>query len=379
MKNIKNFLLITSCFISGIYSQAHANGAPPANVNVVKVSVHHLSPSIWVSGTVSSNNNSKIASEVSGRLTALAEIGSIVKKGEVLAQINDSSLKIELIEQKANVLQSEADLRYLEAELERTQSLVEKNLSAKITLEKNMSDRDVAKGRLMVAKARLAQTENNLAFTQLKAPFSGIVAERIANLGEYVNSGNAIVRLVEIANKEAIVFAPITSYQFIHTKNTLLITSPMGKSEAPIKSFVPVANELSHLMEVRLDLSDVNWPFGLNIKAQVASGASVNGVAVPRDALVLRREGMSVFRINKDNLAEKISVEIGVAVDELVSIKTATSEIKAGDLIVIRGAERLQTGQTVVIKTNNNSLVSGNSNADSNTAQKKSTPKEVEK
>ncbi|MGB0937441.1 MAG: efflux RND transporter periplasmic adaptor subunit [Colwellia sp.] len=363
MKKLTKFFIIGSCLISSLNLPAIANGFPPANVNVVKITKHELAPSIWVSGTVASKNNSKIASEVSGRLISIAEIGSIVKKGEVIAKIDDSHLKINLLEEQANVLQSEADLRYLEAELKRTASLVDKNLSATITLEKNTTDRDIAKGRLMVAKARLAQTENDLAFSQLKAPFSGIVAQRIANLGEYVNSGNAIIRLVELANKEAIVYAPITSYQFIHKKNSLMITSAMGEGEAPIKSFVPVANDLSHLMEVRLDMSHINWPFGLNIKVQVASGKSVETIGIPRDALVLRREGLSVFRVNEQNQAEKISVEVALASGNFVSVKNTSTPLQVGDNIVIRGAERLQDGQVVAIKENNDQLVSGTEQA----------------
>jgi RND family efflux transporter MFP subunit len=363
MKKIKPSLLIGSCLIASLSIQAIANGFPPVNVNVVKINKHELSPSIWVSGTVSTNNNSKIASEVSGRLISIAEIGTIVKKGELIAKIDDSHLKIKLLEEQANVLQHEADLRYLESELTRTISLVEKNLSAPTTLERNTSNRDIAKGRLMVAKARLAQTENDLAFSELKAPFSGIVAERIANLGEYINSGNAIIRLVELANKEAVVYAPITSYQFINKKKSLVISSSMGESEAAIKSFVPVANDLSHLMEVRLDMSHIKWPFGLNIKVQVVSGKTVQSIAVPRDALVLRRDGLSVFRINENNQAEKISGEVDLASGNLVSLKNTSTDLLVGDSIVIRGAERLQPGQLVTIKDNNHQLISGSDEA----------------
>jgi len=72
--------------------------------------------------------------------------------------------------------------------------------------------------------------------------------------------------------------------------------------------------------------------------------------------LVLRREGISVFRINNENIAEKIDIEVGIGAGEYVEI---IGDIKAGDNIVIRGAERLEAGQTVQIKQNNQSLVSG--------------------
>jgi len=119
------------------------------------------------------------------------------------------------------------------------------------------------------------------------------------------------------------------------------------------------------LMEVRLDMSTFDWPIGLNFKAQVASGPSEMLLAVPRDALVLRRDGASVFRVNKNDqevTAERIAVAIGAGMGGLVAVTSTDSNksIQAGDLIIIRGAERLQDGQSVAIKNNNHELISHN-------------------
>jgi hypothetical protein len=96
---------------------------------------------------------------------------------------------------------------------------------------------------------------------------------------------------------------------------------------------------------------------------QVASGKTVQSIAVPRDALVLRRDGLSVFRINENNQAEKISGEVDLASGNLVSLKNTSTDLLVGDSIVIRGAERLQPGQLVTIKDNNHQLISGSDEA----------------
>jgi multidrug efflux pump subunit AcrA (membrane-fusion protein) len=69
---------------------------------------------------------------------------------------------------------------------------------------------------------------------------------------------------------------------------------------------------------------------------------------VPRDALVLRREGASVFRVNDDMTAEQVNVITGLGAGTMIEI---IGEVKAGDLIVTRGAERLNSGMPVVIKS----------------------------
>jgi len=331
-------------------------GFPAPSVNVVTAEIKKLSPVAWVSGTVVSRNNSKLAAEVSGRLISLAELGAEVKKGDVIARIDDRTLQIQLQEDQASVANAESRLEFLESEVNRKSTLAKRNLSAITDLDETRSQRDVAQGDLTAARARLAKTRQNLYFTELKAPFDGLVAERLSNQGEYVNNGTAIIRLVETANLEASVFAPLTAYRFLKQSTHLDVDSPLGKGKAMIKSLVPVASNRSHLMEVRLDMSSFDWPVGLNVRVAVANGESKEVLAVPRDALVLRREGTSIFRINSENSAEQISVHVGMAAGELVEV---IGEINAGDKIVVRGAERLRPGQAVQIKSDNSALVSG--------------------
>ena len=365
-KKIKLLSLITITLIS---SSVLSREFPPANVNVAMAKITDLAPVIWVSGTVVSRNDSKMAAEISGRLISLSAIGARVECGDVIARIDDKQLINVQREAQAEVLNRKASLRFLEAEVIRKTRLVKQKLSPASELDKTISERDVAKGDVLGAQARLDKAKQDLVYTQLKAPFSGIVVQRIANLGEYINNGSAIVRLVETANKEATIFAPIVAYQFLKKAKKLTIESPLGHGEAAIKTLVPVANVRSHLMEVRLDMSTFDWPIGLSIKAKVANGPSELSLAVPRDALVLRRDGASVFRINKSDKgakAEKIAVAIGIGMEGLVAVTStsADNKIEAGDLIVIRGAERLQDGQSVAIKENNHQLISGNKEAE---------------
>ncbi|PHR80942.1 MAG: hypothetical protein COA59_16710 [Colwellia sp.] len=336
---------------------------PPASINVERAVVTELSPVVWVSGTVVSQNNSKIAAEISGRLISLSAIGARVDQGDVIAKIDDKQLKIQVREAQANLLNSKTHLRFLEAEVVRKKQLFKQKLSPETELEQTISERDIAQGNRTVAQARLDKAKQNMSYTQLKAPFSGIVTQRIASLGEYVENGSVIIRLVEIANSEASVFAPIVAFQFLKEAKQLLVKSSLGSGYAVIKATVPVANARSHLMEIRLDMSTFDWPIGLNFKAQVANGPSEMLLAVPRDALVLRRDSTSVFRVTESEqgaTAHRITVTIGVGMGEFVAVTSTDPDksIQAGDLIIIRGAERLQDGQSVAIKKNNHELIS---------------------
>jgi len=356
--------LLFAAFNCSFLQTAAAQSFPAANVNVVKAKMASLSPVAWASGTVVSQNDANLAVEVSGRLISLSAIGSQVQQGAVIARIDDQQLSIQLQEEQASLLNNQAQLRFLEAEVIRKKQLVKKKLAADTELDKTISERDIAQADVMAAQARVANAQQKVSYTELKAPFSGLVVERIAKLGEYVNSGTAIIRLVQTTNSEAAIFAPIVAYQFLKNAQQLTVESPLGTGMVKIKTIVPVANARSHLMEVRVDMAQLDWPIGLNVKAKVVNGPSEVVLAVPRDALVLRRDGASVFRVNKEGqafTAQQIPVEIGSAMDNLVAITSilATAEISEGDAIVIRGAERLQDGQTVKVKNNNTQLFSG--------------------
>lgn len=376
MKKLYNSFFFKLLVLVFVQHTAFAEGFPPANVNVNSAKMTELSPVVWVSGTVVSQNDSKLAAEISGRLTSLSAIGDRVKQGDVIARIDDKQLTTQLKEAQANVLNTKANLRFLAAEVVRKKQLFKQKLSPETELDKTISERDIAQGDVVIAKARLNRIEQDLAYTQLKAPFSGIVTQRIASLGEYVDNGSAIIRLVETANREASVFAPIVAYQFLKEAKQLSIESPLGAGNAKIKTIVPVADARSHLMEVRLDMSTFDWPIGLNFKAQVANGPSELLLAVPRDALVLRRGGASVFRVNekeKGATAEKVAVSVGVGMGGLVAVTSidSTKKLQAGDLIIIRGAERLQDGQNVAIKKNNHELISHHKGVEDKVAGKK--------
>lgn len=360
MKQLRHNIVISLITLSSLYLTSNslfAQQSRAANVNVTTIKNTTLSPVAWVSGSVVSRNNSQIAAEISGRLINVIDLGTHVKKGDVIAQIDDQPLMIQLREEQANLDNNAAKLAFEKAEVERKKSLVARQLISEKELDETLANFSIAKANLDAAQARLDQIKQNLTYTKLKAPFDGIVTQRLSNQGEFVNNGNAIIRLVETANVESSLFAPLTAYKYLSQSKTLKVKSPLGEGYAAIKTIIPVAESRSHLMEVRLDMSEFDWPIGLNVKAAVATGEHKSVLAAPRDALVLRSNAISVFIIDDENNAKEVKVTVGISEDGLVEL---IGDVKAGDKVVIRGAERLQTGQAVNIKDNNNSLVSGN-------------------
>jgi len=268
----------------------------------------------------------------------------VVLQGEPVAEIEDTSLRLQNNELQALVTRAEAKLRFLESEEKRFTQLAESNLAAATQLEQTRSDRDVARGDLAVAGARLEQNEDQLARTRILAPFDGIVVERLMTPGERVIEGGNVVRLVDQNNLEVIARAPLEYFRFVESGQLLDLRAGSQQARGVVRTVVAVGDENTHQFELRLDLDGNPFPVGQTLRISIPTSDSREVLTVPRDALVLRPEGQSVFVVDANNQAQQISVTVGVAQGDRIEVRGAVSP---GDKVVTRGNERLQPGQAV--------------------------------
>lgn len=325
---------------------AAQGGPPPAVVRVAEARMTSLAPSIQVPGTIVSRNDARISAEVGGRLTWIAEIGTSVAAGEPVARIDDAELLLQRDEFRGVLASQESQRGFLEREAERLRRLAAENVTAKNLLDQVESDLRSATSDIAVARARLGQIKLQLERTRLRAPFAGMVTERLRTPGEFTSAGDEIVRLVDPASLELVARAPLSSLGFIGPGTELQFHSPWHTGSGAVSTLVPFGDSRSHMFELRLAVAPGLFRVGENVRLSVPTAAATEVLAVPRDALVLRREGASVVRIGEDGTAEQIDVLMGVGAGDVV---TVTGRLAAGDRVVVRGAERLRPGQAVNI------------------------------
>ncbi len=318
----------------------------PALVRVAVASVKNVSSLTLVPGTVVSRSDARLSAEVEGRLTSVADVGTVVGPGDVVAKIEDTQLRLQITELEAQVSRAQARLRFLESEEKRFERLAQSNLAAVTQLEQTQSDRDVARGDLDVARARLEQAADQLARTSIRAPFGGVVVERLMTPGERAVEGGNVVRLVDQQNLEVVARAPLEYFAFVE-RGQLLDVSAGGESAlAGVRTVVAVGDENTHQFELRLDLDGNPFPVGQTLRVAIPTSDRRPALTVPRDALVLRPEGQSIFVVDADNQARQVSVTVGVGQGDDIEV---LGEVAEGDRVVIRGNERLRTGQAVDI------------------------------
>jgi len=343
LKCLFTALLTGISFLSAVSAQGQM---PAANVRVAYASVQTIAPETIVPGTVVSRNDAKLAAEVTGQLLELADVGTVVVKGDVVAKIEDTGIKLRKDELQAEVERVQARLKFLESEESRYVQLAKSNLAAATKLEETRSDRDVSRGDLQVAKSRLAQVEDQLSRTSIRAPFSGIVVERLVMPGERVDTGKNIVRLVDPQNLEVIARAPLEYYSYVRRGQKLALSTGLILVTGSVRTVVAVGSENTHLFELRVDVEGGSFPVGQTLRVSIPVSNSRDALVVPRDALVLRPEGISVFVVDSEQNARQVMVTTGLGSGDQIEVN---GDLVDGDTVIIRGNERLKPGQSVSI------------------------------
>lgn len=320
-------------------------GAAPT-VEVAPAEQREMAPTMQVAGTVLSRSDAGLSAEVEGRLVEVADVGTRVAEGDVVARIEDTTLQLRVAELEAQIARGEARLEFLDAELDRVQRLAETNLAAASQIDQTRSERDMAGSDLAVARARLAQLEDQIERTRVRAPFSGVVVERVARAGERVGVGARILRLVSPDRLEVVARAPLRYYRFVQPGDELKVDAEGQIFEAPLRTVVSVGNEDLHVFELRLDI-DRPLPVGQTARLTIPTAELREVLAVPRDALVLRGSGTAVFVIEEDGTARRATVSTGIGQGDWIEV---AGPVQPGDRVVIRGNERLRDGQSVEIR-----------------------------
>lgn len=338
------------CALAGTaLAQTNQQGqeSPPALVRVSVAQEVGMSPTTLLPGTVVSRDDAKIAAEVDGRLIEVVEIGTRVGKNDPLARIDDRELLLEQAESKAVMIREETGLSFANQEFERLKGLVEKGLVSSSQLDQARSTRDAARAELQAAQAKLDLINDRITRTTIRAPFDGVVTQRYRRVGEHVEEGVQVIRLVNPNTVEVQVRVSANNLPFTPIGKTILVQGNSGTTvTSSIRSVVPVGDDISRLYDVRLHLSDNAWPAGTTVRVAIPTAEARQVTAIPRDALVLRTDGITVFKVDHQNKAVKVAVATGIASEGMIEV---IGDIQAGDRVVIRGNERLLPGSAVMI------------------------------
>lgn len=313
------------------------SGTRTLNVNAVVVKPAELTSTVRIMGDLLPDEEVQLTFETSGKITELnVQEGTVVKKGQLLAKINDSPLQAEM-------KRYQAQLKLAEDRVYRQKTLYEQDAVSKEVYETAISELDQLKANMEYVSA-------NIALTELRAPFDGKIGLRFVSEGAYVNQTTAIATLTKDVPLK-LEFAVPDFYQSSVSNGThVKFTAYNGdgsEHNATVYAVESYVDTETRTLAVRAIYPNYDRKFlpGSYVTVTVDLQEFPSALSIPSQALVpsMGKEQVYLYRWGK---AEPVEVITGIRTDTHIQI---VDGISPGDTVVTSGILQIRTGTPLVI------------------------------
>lgn len=348
----------TTATLALVAWQAPAAVAAGPPVGVASAETRPIVEIVRVSGTVTSPQSAILSPSVAGLVEAMnVDAGDRVVAGDVIVTL-DRELE-ELALERASAEAAEArtaleDARRRLGEAERvgpTRAIAESEIK---TLRAEVAQGEAA---LAAATAAVRHQEAVVRRHAVKAPFAGVVSQRIAEVGEWVNPGDGLVEVVATDRLRFDFRVPQAYYNQLSTDTAVeLVLDAIPDQALPgrIRAIVPVKDPGARTFLLRVTAGtdgDSGVTPGMSARAELRIDTGREGVVVARDALLRYPDGRktvwTVAREAGEPTVHEQRVETGVEFDGMIEIR---SGLASGATVVTRGNEVLRDGQAVSVR-----------------------------
>jgi RND family efflux transporter MFP subunit len=389
-------LLITAAAFSAgcksgypVSARNNPSGAQePRQVKTARVAEMPMERTVTVSGTLAAFDQATVSAKVPGRVQSIAvDLGTVVRKGQVIAQLEQQDYRLRLEqseaalaqararvglspdgrdervnpEQTAAVRQAQAVLDEAKLKLDRANSLFKQGVIARAQLDTAEAEHKVAMSRYQDAveeirnrqalvvqrRSELEIARQQLTDTSIYAPFDGVIQERRTSVGEYLAAGTAVVTLVRMDPLRLRVEVPERESRTVHQGQQVRVTveGDSNAYEGHIARISPSITAENRVLIVEAEVrNNGRLRPGSFARAEIVTDNSSLAVAVPSSAIV------TFAGIDK-----VITVQDGKAVEKPITTARRAGEwteiasgVSVGDVVVVNPGN-LQSGQPVVV------------------------------
>jgi membrane fusion protein, multidrug efflux system len=350
---------------SGKSGQTGMVGQRATEVSVIIVSPKDIPVTLETTGKTESYREVEVRTQVTGTLLKRFYVeGTIVKKGDMLFQIDPVPFQTTVNQAKANVSQRQASVNKADRDIERLKPLLAEKAVAQQEYDDALSAREQAQAALEQAVAALQQAEINLNYTKITAPISGIIGKTLKDEGSIVTVGSDSL-LAKIHQIDPIyVNYSISDTDYLTTRRQLenkdIIVPDNGKFDLTLTlsdgSVYPKTGKLNYrdtlidaqtgTIQNRAEFSNPDSILMPNQFVRITMKGAVrpNTITVPQRAVQQDKTGHYLYLVNKDGKVEQRTVEVGDWINDNWIIKSGLS---SGDAVIVDGTIKVQPGAMV--------------------------------
>lgn len=310
---------------------------PPTPVEVAKVKAVDMADKFEAVGTIEAIEGVKIVSEIDASVVSLPfDEGSYIKKGDLIAKLDDSQLSAEVNRAEALYTQSQAAYK-------RIKSIVDQNAGAPQDLDDALANLQVAKANYELAKAREEKT-------RIIAPFSGIIGARKVSVGAFLRTGQEITQLANL-NEIRVGFSAPERYLANLKRNAQVIVSsstfPGYELKGRIISIEPMLDSETRNVNVvaRVKNPDRKFRPGMSANVDVILKEMPNALTVPNEAVFAQGNQSFVYIVKNDSTVATTPVTLGLQTADVTEV---INGLRDGMVVIKAGHQKLFNGAKVM-------------------------------
>lgn len=338
--------LIITCFFT---LSAFAMGGPSL-VEVTKLVKGEVNPLQQFVGTLNFDKKSTLAAQNSGVVKSINfKIGDKVKKGKTLVQIDADVLNAQIRAVSANLKVARDEQKNSSKDYLRYKKLLESKSITQKEYDDALLKTNSSSGNVKSLKANLKELQIQSYKKNIKAPFSGVIVEKNINLGEWVNAGTAIAKIVDTTKAEFIFNVPLNVVNGLTIGDIYDVNVGNKNISSTLSAIIPNGDKLTRTFPIKLiaDIKDVFVFDGQQTKVSLSKNGKKEALLLPRDSVIKRFGQNVVFSINDKMLAMMIPVQV-IGYDGS-NVAIAGQGLKVGMDIVVKGNERVFPNSPVKI------------------------------
>jgi RND family efflux transporter MFP subunit len=325
-------ILIAALAAAGLAACGEAPAPKPAakgeGLKTAAVELREVELTTSAEAVMEAVRQSTVSAQISGRIVELRfDVGDYVKKGEVIARIDERSAARALEASEAQVLEAQAALANARSQYERSKQLLAQKFISQAALDQAEATYKAAQARVGALVAGAGQAATERSYATVLAPYSGVVMARHVELGEMASPGRPLMTGFDPSTLRVVATVPQTEVAAIQAGGKARIEVPSLGRWVDVKTMtiVPAADPRTHTTRIRLELpADVRGVYpGVYARAHFVIGKAPR-LLVPRAAVVRRSEVTAVYVVDEQGRAHMRQVRLGSAGDE------ASVEVLAG-------------------------------------------------
>jgi len=301
-------------------------------------------------GIVYNLDSSFISAETSGIVKYVkVEIGDLVKKGQILAQIDKEELENTRNAQVSEINKIKAQLKDQQTNQIRYKSLYKSGYVSQAELDTINTNVKTLKEQLGSAQSMLANYNIILQKSVIKSKIQGIVQERSVSKGNFVSVGTPLFTIVDNSNLLILANYPQFFSSILKKNQPVVVEIGEGRViNTQIKEIKPIVDSETRSLQIILSLPNNSYKLkpGETVNVSVITQRKTNVIVIKEEAVVLRARGKVVYVINPDNTVDERAITTGVSQNGLVEVKDG---LEIGESIAVEGAGFLSNNANIII------------------------------